>query len=74
MFNNGMEDAVKKFDKEVEALRNIAETDGMKVIMEYLETVLELCESRLEESDSSRTFAKYKANKDLYRFLKSRIQ
>ena len=72
-FDKGLTEAVKEFDRQTEALRNIADTDGMQVIMEYLETVLELCESRLEEDDSTRTFAKYKANKDLYRFLKSRI-
>lgn len=73
-FNDGLEDAVKLFDKQTEALRNIAHTDGFEVIMNYLETVIELCETRLEEDENKHLFAKYKAHKDLYRFLKSRIK
>jgi len=66
-------EAIKEFENQIEALQQISETDGFKVILEYLNTMIEVCESRLDVDDSREVFAKYKAHKDLYRFLTSRV-
>jgi len=71
---DGLQEAIKIFDKQKEALMNIKDSEGFKAIMEYLESTEELYETRLDQENSTETFARYKAIKDLKRFIKSRLK
>lgn len=71
---NGLEEAIRIFDKQREALLNIKDTEGLKVILEFLESSQELYESKMDDDTSRDVFARYKAVRDLKRFIESRLK
>lgn len=73
-FEKGLDEAIRIFDGQRAALLNIKSTEGLKVILEYLDTMQELYESKLDETSSMEVFARYKAVRDLKRFIESRLK
>ena len=73
-YDKGVNDAIEIFDKQVQALKNIKDTDGMKVLIEYIETVIENAEQRLDKSYDQNIYAEMRAHKNLLKFFNSRIK
>ena len=74
VYDEGVEEAISIFDKQSDALKNIKNTDGMRVLIEYIETVIENAEQRLDKSYDQNIYAEMRAHKNLLKFFRSRTE
>ena len=73
-YDKGVQDAIEIFDKQSDALKQIKETNGMKVLIEYIETVIESAEQRLDKGYDQGIYAEMRAHKNLLKFFRSRVE
>ena len=73
-YDKSVQEAIEIFDKQSQALKNIKDTDGMRVLMEYVETVVDSAEQRLDKSYDQNIYAEMRAHKNLLKFFNSRIK
>ena len=69
-----VDEAIKIFEKQRQAIRNIQDTDGFKAILDFLEVSVEAGENSVDLKFSQQKFSTLMANKKLYRFLTSRLK
>jgi hypothetical protein len=70
----GVAEAIEIFDRQSDALKNIKDTDGIKVLIEYIETVIDSAEQRLDKSYDQGVYSEMRAHKNLLKFFNSRIK
>ena len=73
-YDKGVNEAIRIFDKQSDALKNIKDSAGIKVLIEYIETVIESAELRLDKGYNENVYAELRAHKNLLKFFRSRTE
>ena len=73
-YDKGVTEAIEMFDKQSNALKNIKDTDGMMVLTEYIEAMVDNAEQRLDKSYDQNIYAEMRAHKNLLKFFRSRVE
>tara|TARA_R110000737_G_scaffold308747_1_gene316916 strand:- start:142 stop:408 length:267 start_codon:yes stop_codon:yes gene_type:complete len=73
-YDKGVNDAIDIFDRQSDALKGIKDTSGMIVLLEYVDTVIESAEQRLDKGYDENVFAEMRAHKNLRKFFRSRVE